>query len=294
MYNLRYHIVSIVSVFLALALGLVLGGLIGNKTPAAIQSGLIKSVNQAAQKAREERDQAVAENTRLTTFGQDSLALLTKGRLQGKTVLVLGAQGDGNKRVIDLLGQAGARAVVADLQSDHYSATDKNSATSKLVADLKTRYKQTDDLAALAAGFSAEWTRAGTTSVTGPGTSGAAARPVTAALQKDGILTMSGDTGGVLVFDGVVDVATGSKNTADGLALQLALAFDRHDVAVIVAQMSGETSTLGPEGAKLELSATDLLGTPPGDWTVVAVLGGAEPAIYGTLQGATQAYPPLK
>ena len=46
MYNVRYHIASLVSVFLALALGLVLGGLIVDKTPATSQSSLVTGLKQ--------------------------------------------------------------------------------------------------------------------------------------------------------------------------------------------------------------------------------------------------------
>ena len=46
MYNIRYHIASLASVFLALALGLVLGGLIVDKTPSSAQSVLVTGLKQ--------------------------------------------------------------------------------------------------------------------------------------------------------------------------------------------------------------------------------------------------------
>ncbi|MCL2332238.1 MAG: copper transporter [Actinomycetia bacterium] len=293
MYNLRYHIVSIAAVFLALALGLVLGGLIGDKALSTTQESLSSGILVKNNQLREENTRLAARNNLLTTFGNDGLAQLAGGRLNGKRVLLIGAQGAASKRASQVLQQAGATLVLASIDENRYKADDKNLASAKLIADLKTRYHQTDDLAALAAGFAAEWSQSATATA-GPATAGAAVRPVTAALQTDGILKLSGDFTGVATFDGVVDVALGAKGAPDTFGLQLARALSQRGTPTIAAQMDGSLSTLGVAAVELKLSATNLLGTPPGDWTVVAVLSGAPAATYGTLEGANQAYPPVK
>ena len=56
MYNVRYHIASLVSVFLALALGLVLGGLIVDKTPTTSQSSLVTGLKQEFETLRADND----------------------------------------------------------------------------------------------------------------------------------------------------------------------------------------------------------------------------------------------
>ncbi|MCL2881507.1 MAG: copper transporter [Coriobacteriia bacterium] len=296
MYNLRYHIVSIVAVFLALALGLVLGGLIGDRATSSLQSNLADNISQKFNQISEESAQVKSANDRLTSFGADNLALLTKDRLTGDTVLLVGAQGDASKHTSQLLQQAGALVVVADINASRYKAGDTNLESAKLVDELKTRFKLTDDLDALAVGFAAEWAPAasGTTGATAS-PAPAPARPVTAALQHDGILKLSGDITTTASLDSVVDVALGENNAADPFGLQLAQAFNAQKTPTITAQMDGATSTLGSDAAGKGLGATDLLGTPMGDWTVIAVLDGSAPAAtYGTLDGADQVYPPVK
>ncbi|MCL2654941.1 MAG: copper transporter [Coriobacteriia bacterium] len=307
MYNLRYHIVSIMAVFLALALGLVLGGLIGDKSNSSIQASLVSGISQQLSQIREESAQVNTANERLTAFGTDSLTLLSKDRLTGDTVLVIGASGAANKHVTQVLQQAGALVVVADINESRYKADDKNSASVKLVADLKTRYKQTDDLKALAAGFAAEWSKKAPAPTGGTGGTGGAAtaatttatstppaRPVTAALQSDGILKLSGDITEKFALDSAVDIALGAKDAPDSFGLQLAQAFSQQNTPTIVAQMDGATSTLGSTAAGLNLGVTNQLGNPMGDWTVIAVLSGAPATTYGTLDGADQVYPPVK
>ncbi|MCL2655791.1 MAG: hypothetical protein FWD65_08935, partial [Coriobacteriia bacterium] len=213
-----------------------------------------------------------------------------------------GAQGDASKHSSQLLQQAGALVVVADINASRYKAGDKNLESAQLVESLKTRFKLTDDLDALAVGFAAEWApvapAAPATGVAATPTVPAAkapARPVTAALQHDGILKLSGDISTTASLDSVVDVALGVKDAPDLFGLQLAQAFNAQKTPTIVAQMEGVTSTLGSEAVGKGLGATDLLGTPMGDWTVIAVLdGGAPAATYGTLDGADLVYPPVK
>jgi len=300
MYNLRYHIVSIVAVFLALALGLVLGGLIGDKSGTALQTNLASGIQQQLSQIRDESTKVSAANTRLTSFGNDNLALLSKDRLTGNTILIIGAQGDASKHATQILEQSGALVVTADINAGRYKADDKSLESAKLVAGLKARYKQTDDLAALAAGFAAEWmttpaTPAPTTGTGAPTTTTVApARPVTKALQDDGILKLSGDVPTTTSLNGVVDVALGDKDVPDSFGLTLAQAFNKQNTPTIVAQMDGVTSTLGSTAAGMHLGVTDLLGTPMGDWTVIAVLDGAPAATYGALDGADQVYPPVK
>lgn len=293
MYNLRYHIVSIVAVFLALALGLVLGGLIGGNSGSSLQKNLADNIVQKVNQISDENAKVNAENQHLTAFGTDSLALLSKDRLTGSSVLVIGAQGDASKHAIQVLQEAGALVTVADINASRYKADNKNLASVKLVNNLKTHYKQTNDLDALAAGFAAEWSR--TTTATAESTAQASARPVTAALQSDGILKLSGDVPTTTSLDGVIDVALGDKDAPDSFGLKLAQAFDKQNTPTIIAQMSDTTSTLGQTAAGMNLGVTDLFGTPMGDWTVIAVLDGTAPrATYGTLDGADQIYPPLK
>jgi len=294
MYNLRYHIVSIVAVFLALALGLVLGGLIGDKATSTSQAGLVSSITDQFRATREESARVSDENKRLNAFGADALTSMTKGSLTGKTILVIGAQGNASKYTTQLLQKAGATVLTADIKADAYQASNKGLASVKLTSDLKTQFKADDDLTALAQGFAAEWSIPTTAAVDLQGAEGLAPHPVTDALQTDGIVKLSGGGADINQIDGVVDVALKGKDAPDAFGLTLAQAFKKQNVPAIVVQEDASTATLATAAVEQNLCATNLLMTPPGDWTVVAVLNGADQAPYGTLSGADQLYPPVR
>ncbi len=297
MYNLRYHIVSIVAVFLALALGLVLGGLIGGEGPSALQTGLANDILRSNSETRAQSAQVRDENKRLTAFSNDTLGPLIQGRLNGRTILVIGAQDGASKHAVDLVETAGGAAVIAELDVTQYQADDQNLKSVTLASELKQRYKVDDDLSALAAGLAAEWAAPGAANTTGTqGVAVPVTHPVTAALQADGILKLSGDASSSMKeVDGVINVALAPKGAdPDSFALTVSQAFKEKGTAVIAAQGVKDTNKLGSVAAERGLCATNLFDSPIGDWTVVAVMGGAEQATYGTLDGAAQIYPSIK
>ena len=89
MISLRYHIVSLVAVFLALALGIVVGSTV-------LQEGTVSVLRATSEKVRQESDRNSRENfalkqeqARLQSFGAAVLPELVQGRLKGRPVVLV-------------------------------------------------------------------------------------------------------------------------------------------------------------------------------------------------------------
>jgi len=89
MINLRYHIVSLVAVFLALALGVVMGSTVFKDSLTAAQRGLNKLVVDQAEQLRQQKNQLDAENHDLKDFGDAVLPSLLNDKLRGRHVVLL-------------------------------------------------------------------------------------------------------------------------------------------------------------------------------------------------------------
>ena len=89
MISLRYHIVSLVAVFLALALGIVVGSTV-------LQEGTVSVLRATSERVRQESDRNSRENValkqdkaRLEAFGAAVLPELVQGRLKGRPVVLV-------------------------------------------------------------------------------------------------------------------------------------------------------------------------------------------------------------
>jgi hypothetical protein len=87
--SLRYHIVSLVAVFLALALGIVVGSTV-------LQEGTVSVLRATSDRVREESDRNSRENvalnqevSRLQSFGATVLPDLVRDRLKGRSVVLV-------------------------------------------------------------------------------------------------------------------------------------------------------------------------------------------------------------
>jgi hypothetical protein len=87
--SLRYHIVSLVAVFLALALGIVVGSTV-------LQEGTVSVLRATSERVRQESDRNSRENvslrqeiSRLQSFGVSVLPELVQGRLRGRSVVLV-------------------------------------------------------------------------------------------------------------------------------------------------------------------------------------------------------------
>ncbi|SHN47854.1 copper transporter [Cryptosporangium aurantiacum] len=111
MINFRYHVVSLTAVFLALAVGLVLGtaalnGTVQNQISEQV-SGLRNSNGQLRDQVEELQARAASQDE----FTRQIAPVLLAGKLTGKSVLVVSgptADNDERDKVVDMLKKAGA------------------------------------------------------------------------------------------------------------------------------------------------------------------------------------------
>jgi hypothetical protein len=103
----RYHLISIVAVFLALALGLLIG-------TAFLNDRLVADLQARTEALQADRDAQAAQLRSLRQQAEVTFPFLVEGRLQGLDVVILthpGSDEDAMGRVRDALDRAGARLV---------------------------------------------------------------------------------------------------------------------------------------------------------------------------------------
>lgn len=276
MYNLRYHIASLVGVFLALSLGLILGGLVVQRGAVDRQQGaLVDGLRKEFSTLRAENRALTEKNGTLSVFSEDMSRDWVDGQLVGKSVIVVSSAGrsDGARAAVDSVQSAGGTAVSVVLLKPGFGLQDE-----KVRSLLSSEADTPESAESIATSLVAEW-KAVTTE-----------RPLTAALQEAGVLDIEGLEPGTPAT-GLVDLAAqGGRPSADGLAL--AAAFAAEDGRSVAAEVPLAKAGLAAVAWARKIPAIDTLGTEIGRYSLVALLTGAKPEYYGTGQAASAPYPP--
>lgn len=278
MYNLRYHIASLVAVFLALALGLVLGGLVVqrgafDKQQQAIVAGLQRDFK----KLTEQNKSLKSDLDLVGGYSRQMTSAWVSDRLAGKTVLLMADEGhadarDAARRAIE---DAGGSVVVVTFRGRGLSL-DQQKAGDAARSVVGTA---TQDLpASVAASLTAEWLAP------------APARPLTDALVSAGVLGVEGLAANLQVT-AVVDLAVFDGH-ADPVALAVAGNAAKR-MPTVCAQSRGDSADLAVTGAEKRISALDTLDTEYGRFSLVALISGGQQGFWGFGKGANGAYPPM-
>ncbi|GIH19241.1 copper transporter [Rugosimonospora africana] len=111
MINFRYHVVSLTAVFLALAIGLVVGTAALNGTFVDTLKEQVTSLSKQNQQYRDQVTQLEAGAGKQERYASDSAAMLLQGRLVGRRVLVVSMSTTSSyvDDVIKMLTMAGAK-----------------------------------------------------------------------------------------------------------------------------------------------------------------------------------------
>ena len=121
MIDFRYHLVSLISVFLALAVGIVLGAGPLRESLGAQLAGQVEQLRTEQEQLRTEAEQLSAQNDQLSSFVTEIGPDLVDGTLEGKRVAVLTDDTSTRtpvERITSLLDESGAsEVVVIELQS---------------------------------------------------------------------------------------------------------------------------------------------------------------------------------
>ena len=290
MYNLRYHIASLVSVFIALALGLVLGGLIVDEGSPANNQAIVDSLKTDIETVRAQSAETQARNDLLAAFIDQNVTALITNQLEGYAVIVIRDDAPTADLAQATVAQAGATALPFTVDQAKFDELASDSATMKLLADLQKKAEgetepATDAVAfdareALAAAVVAEWVDPALTK-----------RPFTDALIGDGVLTAYGVEWDKIKLIGIVDATAQTDPVASTLSFALLAQLAERDYPAIVVSSDVEADVAYPgdiDGSSV--SALNTLGTSLGDYTLVALLRGAQAGWYGLMEGARAEY----
>ena len=89
MFDFRYHALSLVAVFLALAIGILLGATIGNSLVSDADKGLRSSLHQDVVNARNAASQAQSQLSQRDKIISSSLPMLVQGELSGQRIAIV-------------------------------------------------------------------------------------------------------------------------------------------------------------------------------------------------------------
>ncbi len=325
MIDFRYHLVSIVAVFLALAVGIVLGSTEFQPNALSILQSTSNSVKSQLSAASAQRDAYAAQASGADAFLQSSEAvLLGQGHLlEGQKVVLVTEPGappaiiDGVKRAAaaagaTVTGQVALTPAFNDLSgatqsrlsSVNGSIANADGTTLTPGADPQTTYQQ--QAAQLIA--SAIVAKPDTQAQPGGGPaplSQASALTLLNAYAQAGFLTLSGtptDRAGLVVIIAPGSVpATGATDPGNEVLVAIAQQFAAASAATVAA---GSTATSGQQGSAIsvlrsssassQLSTVDNADTTQGQITVMqafaVLLAGGKPSSYG-ISGAAAVGP---
>jgi copper transport outer membrane protein MctB len=113
-YSARYHAASLIAVFLALAIGILIGAEFGGDALTNTRKDLEQSLVGNLQDARSRADELNGQLNRSNEFGERVYPVLTRGRLAGRRLAIValgGLPSDLTGAVEDALGPTGAKLV---------------------------------------------------------------------------------------------------------------------------------------------------------------------------------------
>ncbi|TLM73687.1 MAG: hypothetical protein FDZ70_07520, partial [Actinobacteria bacterium] len=282
-YNLRYHIASLVSVFLALAVGLVLGTVVVERCMLDAQkTTLVGSLTKDFQSISAENKTMRTEVEAVRGFSDATVAYMVDGKLRGRTVVLLTtpARSDALAAAQGAVKAAGGVAAVVTLREEHAGLED--AATAERARSL-TRSRDVTDTGELesriASALAAEWTGEGD-------------RPATEMLKSVGAMSVEGLPAGVAVA-GVVLVAS-SEATVEPVALEIAIAAAARGVPAVGVEVTGQETRAADAASEAGLAAVDHADLPDGLLSLVWTLAEGAKGHYGLDKGATARFPELR
>lgn len=278
MYNLRYHIASLVAVFLALALGLVLGGLVVQQGAVSKQQRtLVDSLQRDFKKLSSDNASLKSRLQLEQAYSTQMTNTWSAGRLAGRTVVVLtsGAGSENVEAAVSAIRDAGGTPAVITLVNRGFGMNN-----TKVTDAIRSMVSTSADMrSAVATGLAIEWTQSA-----GP-------RPLTDALVKAGAITITGLSPSVPATQ-ALDLAAFSKQP-DDLALRVCRAYADAGYYAVGAQTPTSGNGVAEAATRWGLSAFDTLGTQPGRFTLVALYTGGQQGYFGLNANATAPFPPV-
>ena len=278
MYNLRYHIASLVAVFLALTVGLLLGSIVAERGLLTSQrSTLVAGLQAEFDALRTESSDLKTTNDTLTSFAADALPGVVDRVLTGRTVVVIASpdSADTAARASEAVRLAGGQVALATFSGPGFSLTDEAvaAAAAKELGVVASSMTATSVVDALAS----EWTTPG------------GARPVTKALVNAGGLKMQGLTATGTVSGIVVSAVFDGAPDPWAMLLAHAMVDPSRFAAGVDTTKRADGSAKAAKAAGM--SGVDDIDTTLGRVSLAWVLSGRASGLFGRSTDATARYP---
>jgi hypothetical protein len=278
MYNLRYHIASLVAVFLALSVGLLMGtvvverGLLDSQKTTLV-TGLQKQYDTLRTTSQELRTRADT----LDAFAADAEPGVMGGVLAGRMVAVLADPGAGEAvtSASDAVRRAGGSPAVLTFTQPGLGLSDA-AVVSAAAAAMSVPEASVDETSAIPV-LVREWTVAGEP------------RLLTDALIKVGVLRADGLAPGAVVSGSVACAAW--DDAPDAAALRLATALTGPGRFAVAAGTVKRPAGLAAAALEAGISGIETVDTALGRVSLVWVLAGRASGRYGTSKDADAPYP---
>jgi len=278
-YNLRYHIASLVAVFLALAMGLLLGSIVVERGVVSDQQqAIVAELQKDFNEIRTESAALRAENDALSAFTAESAPALVRGALDGRTVLVVAApdSGDTVASVNSSVRGAGGRTAVATFTSRGLSLSDE--AVSAAVVKTLGLPEGSVDQTVVVEALAREWTTPNDP------------RALTKAISAAGGLKLTGLAASATVDAVAVTAAFAGAPDPSAFALVRALNALRSIPSVgVEARKRSDGTAVAAKAAGI--SGVDDVDMPLGSVSLVWVLSGRASGLYGLGDTVDGAYP---
>jgi hypothetical protein len=278
MYNLRYHIASLVAVFLALSVGLLLGTIVVERGVLNSQkTSLVQGLQKDYDQMRSDIKVLTAKAGTLDAFSNETAPAVIKDVLKGKTIVVLTdpSSGETQKYAVETIRGAGGTAAVATLTGPGLSLTNAEVLTAAATA-LAIPESSVDETRVTAA-LAGEWTTAG------------APRTLTNALVAAGALRLEGFSA-TAAADGVV-VASVWNDKPDAMALALASAMTAPGRWAVGVETSKRRTGLASAARTMGMSGVDDVDSSLGRVSMVWTVSGRVSGSFGTGKGVDGPYP---
>lgn len=285
MYNLRYHIASLAAVFLALAVGLVLGTVVAERGMLTDQSAaLVEDLQRQFDEINKTNSELRAGLERDQTFAEDLVPVVIANALPGQDVMVVAGTGrvDGLGSVQDGVEQAGGVPALATIREAGLGL--EQAAPPGLEQYFSDRGETMESPGPelerqVADALVREWARA-------------ADRPLTEILTDDGLLRLESMSETATVDAFVVMAAAEDGEGCDSFALALAKAADASGRVAVGAESLSSEDEVARAVAGEGLSAVDHVGTAQGRYSLVWILARRAEGYFGAGNGADAFYPP--
>lgn len=284
MYNLRYHIASLVAVFLALSIGLLLGTVVADRGMITDQSSaLIGDLQRRFDEINAANEELRLGVERDSAFAEDVVPLAVAGQLEDRDVVVLVGSGrvDGVDAATLAITQAGAAPVVVTLDEAVLGLDD--TVPAGLASYFEFRGVVMEDpgealVQQVADALVAEWQTGGP-------------QPLIEVLTSAGLLS-SDSLLETATVDAIVIMGP-SGSGLDPFALACSEALAASGGIAVAAESSPSGGGVAQTAAAAGIPALDHVTTPQGRFTLVWLLAGHAVGYFGSGDGAERYYPEL-